>query len=244
MSDALANASSFTFSTEEEHIRPGRGPEPVTRKVARQVAIRRPDGLWFSATGDRQGQVWFDGEKATLVSHPEQVWASVTLPNTLDEALDQIAVRYAIPMPMADVLYSSPYESLWTEDTTGGWVGLEEVAGRSCHHLAFQQEVVDWELWVAEAEPALPCRLAIVYKQEPGETRSTITFSDWQLGEEIPDSRFSAEIPEDYERIGVVERLTPEELAEIEVQDSVPEPDAGSPPSDDPAPPSGSSDRR
>ena len=238
MSDALATATSFTFTTEEEHVRPGRGPEPVRREVSRQVAIRRPDGVWFSAAGDREGQVWYDGATVTLVSNKEKVWARVPVPGTIDEALDEIAVRYAVPMPMADVLYSSPYEALWAEGTAGGWVGVEEVGGQTCHHLSFQHEVVDWELWVAEGEPALPCRISIVYKQEPGETRSTITFADWKLGEELADSRFAAEIPEDYERIGVVERLTPEELAELEAQgeaqEPVGEPEAGSPPSNDP----------
>ena len=216
MSDTLTNSASFTFSTTEEHVRPGRGSEPVARNVSRQIAIRRPDGVWFSATGDRDGQVWYNGSTVTLVSRREEVWGRVELPETLDEALDELSIRYAVPMPMADLLYSSPYEAFWTDDTTGGWVGSEEIDGRGCHHLAFQHEAVDWELWVAEDEPALPCRLSIAYKQEPGETRSAITFSDWNLGVDLQDSRFEAEIPDGYERIGLVERLTPEELAELE----------------------------
>jgi flagella basal body P-ring formation protein FlgA len=82
---------------------------------------------------------------------------------------------------MADLLYSSPYDAFLSAQSTGGWVGVEAVDGVRCHHLAVQQEAVDWELWIREAGEPLPCKLRLVYKSDPGPPSSEIRFRDWDL---------------------------------------------------------------
>ena len=61
------------------------------------------------------------------------------MPGTLDEALDFLAAEYDVRMPAADLLYSNPYEALMTSDTTGGWVDVQQIGGRTCDHLAYRQ---------------------------------------------------------------------------------------------------------
>jgi len=121
-------------------------------------------------------------------------------------------------MPMADIITSSPYDSLMTPDTTGGYVGEEMIEGAGCHRLSYQQEVVDWQIWIRlEGEP-LPCKLVINYKQDPGQPTSTMTFKSWNLAADVKEESFAYKIPEGYERIAMLKKVAPKESPEPQSQ--------------------------
>jgi hypothetical protein len=205
MSDLLEVTNAFTVSTNEVHERVRRSGEVDTLRFSREMTVRRPDRAWFHFQApDRELEAWYDGDSLTLASAGRKVWAQVPMPPTLDEAMDHVALEYGVPVPMADLVYSSPYEALITESTQGGWVGVEEMGEQSCDHLAFQEEVVDWEIWVPQDGQPLPCQLRITYKQLPAQPKSTITFHDWDLDPQIDEGRFTARVPADFQRIRVV----------------------------------------
>ena len=60
-------------------------------------------------TGEINLRGWYNGRKLTFVSDPQKVWARVNGAPTIDDTLDRLADRLAMPMPMADFLYNSPY---------------------------------------------------------------------------------------------------------------------------------------
>jgi hypothetical protein len=205
MSDLLEESSAFTVSTNEVHERVRRSGEVDTLRFSREMTVRRPDRAWFHFQApDRELEAWYEGDSLTLASAGRKVWAQVPMPPTLDEAMDFVAAEYGVPVPMADLVYSSPYVALITESTQGGWVGVEEIGEQSCDHLAFQEETVDWEIWVPQDGQPLPCQLRITYKHLPAEPKSTITFHDWDLDPQIDEGRFTANVPADFERIRVV----------------------------------------
>jgi hypothetical protein len=43
----------------------------------------------------------------------------------------------------------------------GEYLGLQSVEGISCHHLALEQETIDWQLWIDAGPSALPRKLTI-----------------------------------------------------------------------------------
>ena len=67
--------------------------------------------------------------------------------------------------------------------------GLHQVDGKPCHHLAFEQEVVDWQIWIDAGTP-LPRRLTITYKLESGEPQYTVTLRRWITDLELDDVKF------------------------------------------------------
>ena len=222
VSEQLAGAQTFSFKTDEVHQRSASDGTLRERRFSRETIIRRPDRAWLHIIGpDRDGDVFYDGESLTLVGNREQVWAQVPLPPTIDEAMDALAVDYGVPMPMADFVYSSPYEALISEDTRGGWVGEETVGGKECDHLAFESDAVDWELWVSKEEPPLPCQLVMTYKLDPGPPTSRLTFLEWNLAAQADESRFEPRIPEGYRRIPVVGAPTEEEVSDVQPPDSI-----------------------
>jgi hypothetical protein len=207
MSKNLGALQTFAYTADEVR-EDTKGGSKVEKRATRRVVMRRPNALTFTSRGDQRDiAAWYDGKHVTLVSTNDKVWARGPMPPTLDEALDFISAEYAIQMPTADLLYSSPYDAVMTPDTTGGWVDLQTIGDVRCDHLAYQQSVVDWEIWLGEGR-RLPCRARIVYKNEPGQPTVTVTYSDLDLSPAVSDDTFAAKIPEGSRRIKVMRHAT------------------------------------
>ena len=159
MSKNLGALQTFAYSADERREEM-RGGTKVERHLKRRVTMRRPSALTYTSTADdRSGAAWYDGKHLTLSGIRTRPGPEGPMPPTLDEALDFLNAEYAIQMPTADLLYSSPYDALMTPETTGGWVDIQKVGDRSCDHLVYQQKAVDWEIWLSEAK-RLPCQVA------------------------------------------------------------------------------------
>ena len=205
MSKNLSALQTFAYTVDE--VRTGAdGKENL--HLSRRTIVRRPSALTFTTTGDdRDTQAWYDGKQITFVSNRAKVWARGPMPGTLDEALDFLAAEYDVHMPGADLLYSNPYDALMTSDTTGGWVDVQQIAGRSCDHLAYRQAQVDWEIWLSETTK-LPCQARIVYKNEPGQPSTTVTPREFDDSPAVSDDTFTAKVPDGYQRIRVMRRAS------------------------------------
>jgi hypothetical protein len=207
MSKNLGSLQTFAYTADEvrEDIQ---GGNKVERRASRRVVMRRPSALTFTSKGDALDLVaWYDGKQVTLVSNTDKVWARGPMPPTLDQALDFLSAEYAIQMPTADLLYSSPYDAVMTPDTTGGWVDVQTIGSGQCDHLAYQQSVVDWEIWLGQ-ERRLPCRVKIVYKNEPAKPSVTVTYTALDLSPQVNDDTFTAKIPDGYNRIKIMRHAT------------------------------------
>ena len=111
-------------------------------------------------------------------------------------------------MPIADLLFSDPYAGLAPGIETGEHLGDATVSGRPCQHLAFTQEHLDWQIWIAEkAGKAVPLRIVITYKNEPGDPQFMATFFGWDLATAHPDRHFEPAVPADVELVSL-EMLT------------------------------------
>jgi hypothetical protein len=207
MSKNIAARQTFAYTADERREQVGQGGAKTEIKATRRVIVRRPNGVAFTGTGDRgETAGWYDGKQLTLVSNREKVWARGPMPPTLDEALDFLAAEYAVHMPTADLLYSSPYDALMTKDTTGGWVDVQKIGDLSCDHLAYKQQVVDWEIWL-DQERHMPCQLKITYKSDPGQPSTTVTYHPLETPP-VTDETFVAKVPEGYQRIKIIRHAT------------------------------------
>ena len=225
MSKTLAGSQTLAVTADEmrEQLQPNGQKRQNT--FTRTVVIRRPDAVMFVDKGaEHDGTGWYDGARLTLVSHRAKAWARGPMPATLDEALDFLSNEYAVQVPAADLLYSSPYQALVTEDTKGGWVDVQPIGGKPCDHLSYTQAVVDWELWVNQDERKLPCQIQITYKGTPGTPISRVTFRDWNLAPEITAKTFTPDVPANYQRIRILRHATVEDTSATASPASVPAP--------------------
>jgi hypothetical protein len=209
MAKNLAGLQTFAYTSNEvrEDVK---GGKRVEKAVTRRVVIRRPNSVAFTTKGDRDGAGWYDGKHLTLVANAQKVWARGPMPATLDEALDYLSAEYAVQMPTADLLYSSPYEALVTAETKGGWVDVQTVGTVPADHLAYQQPSIDWELWVGQ-RARLPVKIKFVYKQAPGQPSVTVSYSEFDVAPKVIDDMFVPKIPEGYNRIKIMRHATVED---------------------------------
>ena len=203
MSDHLARAKTFTVETTDTRTRPRSGKE-VTLRTTRQLTVRRPDRLALRVTGDLDLRGWYDGAKLTFVSDSHKVWARANGAASIDDTLDRLAESLAMPLPMADFLYSSPYDALIGTKSTGGYVNSETVGGVACHHIAYKHPAVDWELWIPEAGDPLPKKFVVTSKASTPARTTEVTFDKWSYGADVPAAAFTPEVPAGYERVQIV----------------------------------------
>ena len=85
-------------------------------------------------------------------------------------------------------MYANPYEVLRRDVEFGFYVGLSDVAGTRCHHLAFVEQVIDWQIWIEDGTQLVPRKLVITYKTLPGAPQFEAVFSEWDLATRTPDA--------------------------------------------------------
>jgi hypothetical protein len=83
-------------------------------------------------------------------------------------------------VPVADLLFSNPHESLSGRAQAGVFVGEHSVNGVACDHLAFRGEAVDWQIWIDKGT-SLPRKVVISYKLMPGEPQYIAMLDKWNL---------------------------------------------------------------
>jgi hypothetical protein len=199
MSDTLARSQAFTFQTHERLEVVAPGGEKRAAHFTRKATIRRPNALFFElqGRGDAPFHVaaFYDGQTVSLHEIPDGPWAQTPVPATLDEMLDDVALRFGLPVPVGDVIYSSPYDAFLGSNTRGGFVGRETISGVPCVKLDYADEVVQVKLWLPASGPALPRRLELVYKKSPVPLTQHMDFSDWKLDVPVADQTFAFQRP-------------------------------------------------
>ena len=211
MGEYLSTAEEFTFHAEiayDEIV----GEQKILFGAAGHLSRRRPDRFNAEVDGDQlQRQVFFDGKTVTLFDAAKKVYASVEAPPDIDGALDRLFEVYGSSVPLADLLYADPYRTLMEHVESGFVVGKNSVDGTRCHHLAFMQEGLDWQIWIADGPRPVPLRLVITYVDEPGAPQYIAKLSKWDFQPRLSDHYFTFRPPADSDEI---EFLPPQERFE------------------------------
>ena len=208
MSDRLAASKSIAVETSEEISRITRTGERRVDTFTRELKMRRPDRLYSRTRGARELEIFYEGSRLTVISHPEKVYGELATPPTIDETVDVLSDRYDIALPIGDLLTDNPRHALISSEMTGGWAGRERVDGTMCARLAWQHPRVDWTIWIPESGEPLPRRLHIIYKARRGQPDAKVDFRKWDLHANIPDETFARHVPADYDGIAVIQRAS------------------------------------
>ena len=151
MSDLLAGAKQFTVhndQTSDELVLSG---DLVELSSSIDLAVRRPDAAHAVLHGDlRPMRYWIGGGRFTVLDVSRWTYAIAPVPADLDAAIEQIWERYGMKIPLADFISDNPRENLTRNVESGTYVGLHEIDGVPCHHLAFRQNDIDWQIWIED----------------------------------------------------------------------------------------------
>ncbi len=204
MGEFLAKLPHFALEAEEtfDEIPDGELRRQLTN--VRRVAVERPNHLAADATGDTLNRAsWYDGRTATVLDKEHNVYATVEAPGTIDATFDKLEDEYGLVLPLADLLYADPYAVLMEDVTYGRYLGIHQAASVDCHHLAFSQDTIEWQIWIDAGDKPLPRKLVITYVKEPGEPQYSATIRRWNLDSKVPDGLFTFEAPEGAQKIDV-----------------------------------------
>jgi hypothetical protein len=213
MGSYLKTAKQFTFHAEiasDELLPSG---QKIQYGASNSVFVRRPDRLHAASQSDLGSKrFWYDGKSMTLLDLDERFYATVEAPPEIDEAMDHLMERYGFAPPLADLVYKDPYAAVIENVQFGFYVGLHNVEGVACHHLAFVQKFIDWQIWIEDGKQLVPRKVLITYKTMPESPQFTAILSEWDFQTRLSDALFTADFPPtaDYERIEFLALEEPE----------------------------------
>jgi hypothetical protein len=206
MSDYLRASRAFTLRTEttfEEVLPSG---QKLQFSAVNDVAVKRPNRMRADRQGDlRSIRFYYDGKRITIYSLNENVYSSFAAPPTIDSALDVAMKKYGLSAPLADLVYANPHAILMEKVEGAMYVGLHTAAGVRCHHLAFTQKNLDWQIWIEDGEQLVPRRVVITYKNDPGVPQFTAVISKWNFSARLPERLFTFEPPDVADQIEIEE---------------------------------------
>lgn len=208
MSAALAGARAFSVRgamTMDEAVAPGQLAQ-FSRET--RIVVRRPDRLMAERhEGEDVFVAWYTGNELTILDKRANTCAVAGVPGRIDDMLDEIATKYGLTMPLADLLFADPYKVLIADVLTGKYLGLHEAGGVKCDHLLFTQENVDWQIWIDAGRVPLPRKVVIDYKHAPGRPQFTAMLSDWDLAASADEGQFRPALPQGVKKVKLTELL-------------------------------------
>lgn len=202
----LAESNAFTFHAEINFDRVMPSQVKLQFAGASDFAVRRPNELAVDYESDLGAKrLRYNGKTLTIFDAPSMTYASTPVPPSIDGMLDSVAEMHNLTIPLADLALSNPCEHLNKQILFGSYVGVGDVAGVACDHLAFAQTNVDWQIWIQRSGKPLPRKIVINYRTTPGLPQYAAVISDWKFPATIADSRFAIQIPKKAIRIKIVD---------------------------------------
>jgi hypothetical protein len=197
MCDKLAAAKTLRVSATRRNSPGFHAGVDVSESAEGSVVVRRPDHLAAQLkTNKGARKIGFDGKQLTIVDLAAGTHSTATAAGDIDRAVSGIQSIYGVTPPVAELLVNRPKAHLLTGVKTGKHVGTESIGGVVCDHLAFEQDGLSWQLWVATGDK-LPRRISFAYPNGEGGAplTATATLSQWKLDAPVSDAELSVKAP-------------------------------------------------
>ena len=131
MGDFLKAAPQLSFHAEISFDDLLRSGQKVQLAASNDVVLRRPDRIYSEYEGDSDSKrFWYDGKNVTLDDGRHDVYAVTKGAGSIDATLDRVMETLGFTPPLADLMYSDPYQVLRKNVQYGFYVG-SVVAGRA-----------------------------------------------------------------------------------------------------------------
>ena len=196
MGEYLASAQEFRFRADITYDRVRNSGQKILLGGRAEASLQRPNRLHAYYEGDRRHShaIWADGS-FTYYDVARNLYARMEVPAELDLALDAAFDVVGFSAPVADLFYADPYRTLIENARSGYVVGNHPVAGTPCHHLAFTNEAIDWQIWIEDGPRPVPRRLIITYKNDFKAPQYVVNFPEWDFQPRVSSAYFEFNPP-------------------------------------------------
>jgi hypothetical protein len=202
----LSSADAFSFHAEimfDEVL-----PSAVKAQfaAAMDLSMQRPNELVVDYHSDLGAkQLWYSGDTLTIFDPPQMVYATVAVPSTIDGMLDRLAETHNVTIPLSDFVSRDPCHLVSMQGTYGGYLGIGDVNGIECDHVALSSPTTDWQVWLDRSGKPVPRKVVINYRSLPGSPEYIAFLSDWKFPKTIPADHFRPDLPANVKKIAFIE---------------------------------------
>jgi hypothetical protein len=178
-----------------------------------ELTVQKPDRFYASTKMEeahRDQQYYYDGKTFTIYGNTNKLYATFAAPGTIGELLDVAEERYNIGLPFTDLFIWGTDKADPSAIKSAIYIGPTQINDVTCDHYAFQNEDIDWQLWIQQGATPLPRRLVITTKEEEGQPQY-ISVMDWKLSPKINNKLFTFVPPKDAHKIDFASNEPPTE---------------------------------
>jgi hypothetical protein len=207
MSSYLGGLRSFTYQVEmffdvvqEDGLR-------LQLSNQRKLSVLRPDKIAAETSGDTSNSnFYYDGKTVTVYDRTQKTYATVNVPGNIDAMLDDLHARFGIEQPLADFQFSDPYKVLTENVQSSMYLGLHYVGKVKCHHLAFRQRLLDWQIWIDAGDKPLPRKFVITFKRQIDEPQFIALIHRWDVDPTLNPGMFEFQPPPGTRKVDFLHR--------------------------------------
>ncbi|MCK4787763.1 MAG: DUF2092 domain-containing protein [Desulfobacteraceae bacterium] len=217
MSSYLGETKAFSVNVDIDFEVVTRNGQKLQLSSFATAVLKRPAKFHIQRKGMiADAEFIFDGKTLTLHGKKRNVYAQIQVPGTIDDAIRAYELETGIPAPGADLLFADPYAILSSGVVSSSYLGTAYVNGVECHHLAFREDKVDWQLWVKVGDEPLPMKYVITTKWHTAAPQYEIRFRDWNTKPPIKAGQFKFAVPKGARRL---ETIPVNEMGELTIEE-------------------------
>lgn len=209
MAEFLAKNPRFSVNLSSSYEVLQESGQKIEFGESRRITVSRPNGLRVEVehSDGEKHLVLYDGKEITTFSPTQNVYAQVSKPGGIDEAVTYFLKDLRMRLPLAALLLSRLPTELERRTQTLDYVEKDVIHGTPVHHLAGRTETVDYQVWIPAGAQPLPLRVVLTYKNAEGQPSFRAQFSDWNLAPKIQDNQFTFTPPEGARKIAFLAQL-------------------------------------
>ncbi|MFZ5450914.1 MAG: DUF2092 domain-containing protein [Thermodesulfobacteriota bacterium] len=202
MCDFLKSQQQFTYKAEVADDQVYAGGKKLQYGIDMETFVRRPDRLRVNAEGDLlDKQFYFNGKTITLYDKDDNVYGTLEVPPNIESALEKASKEFGVRVALTDLASPKLCELIRKKVKHSLYAGLHKVRGVPCHHLAFDSDEVQLQLWIDAGDKPLPRKVVMNYKTLPASPQWTAYLSDWNFTPQLNDKLFAFTPPQGAEKI-------------------------------------------
>jgi hypothetical protein len=202
MCDFLRSQPQFTYKAEAADDQVYAGGKKLQYGMEMETMMRRPDRLRVNAEGDLvHKQFFFDGKSITLYDRDHNVYGVMAAPADIEGALEKANRDFGLRVALSDLASPNLCELINKRVEHPLYVGLHKVRGVPCHHLSFDSEGAQLQVWVDAGEKPVPRKVVLTHKQTAGSPQWSAYLTDWNFSPQLADDLFVFTPPPGAEKI-------------------------------------------
>lgn len=202
MSDYFGATEAFSMNADISNEVMTYSGQKLQLGSASSIVMQRPDKFHVTRKGMFADlEFIYDGKLLTLYGKKLNIYSQLQVDGDTDDAIRTVERETGLNAPGADLLFSDPYQVLSSGIVSSAYLGIDYVNGIECHHLAFREKTLDWQIWVQTGVTPLPMKYIITSKWQAGAPQYTVQFRNWNTNPESNARLFKFSLPQGAQKL-------------------------------------------